>query len=264
MGVNFPDVRMIVHYGPPREMEEFVQQIGRAGRDGKTSKAVLLFTGHHLRNCDQTIKDYCSTTSGCLRKLMLADFGNIDYSTITCGHDCCLHCHMDCLCEGEDGCPVTLPDLPEAQATPDSPVQGRKVSKEQRKLLGELLIDFKDKLSFGLISYLNPECTTAFTSSLVKMVLKHSAFIFTKKYIMDNLPVFKRVHAVDILCMFQDVFEDIDSSELDSDVTLSEFEFGHCTLYDLEYGGIYEDLAEEFCSESVSMSSGDEDDEGDL
>ena len=181
MGVNFPDVRMIVHYGPPREMEEFVQQIGRAGRDSKTSKAVLLFTGHHLRNCDQTINDYCSTTSGCLRKLMLADFGNTDYSTITCGHDC-LHCHMDCLCEGKDGCTVKLPDLREVQAKPDSPVQGRKVSKEHRKLLGELLIDLKDKLSFGLLSYLNPECTTAFASSLVKMVLNHSAFIFTKKY----------------------------------------------------------------------------------
>ncbi|KAJ7382825.1 hypothetical protein OS493_032786 [Desmophyllum pertusum] len=157
---------------------------------------------------------------------MLADFGNTDYSTITCGHDYCLHCHMDCLCEGKDGCTVKLPDLHEVQAKPDSPVQGRKVSKEHRKLLGELLIDLKDKLSFGLLSYLNPECTTAFASSLVKMC----------------------VHAVDILCMFQDVFEHIDSSELDSDVnTLSEFEFGHCTrLYDLEYGGIYEDLAEEF------------------
>ncbi|KAJ7321180.1 hypothetical protein OS493_035351 [Desmophyllum pertusum] len=99
---------------------------------------------------------------------MLADFGNIDYSTITCGHDYCLHCHMDCLCEGKDGCTVKLPDLREVQAKPDSPVQGRKVSKEHRKLLGELLIDLKDKLSFGLLSYLNPECTTAFASSLVK------------------------------------------------------------------------------------------------
>ena len=35
MGVNFTNVRRIIHYGPPREMEELVQQIGCAGRDGK-------------------------------------------------------------------------------------------------------------------------------------------------------------------------------------------------------------------------------------
>ena len=79
------------------------------------------------------------------------------------------------------------------------------MTKEQRILLTELLFDLKEKLSAGLISYLSPECTTVLTSSLIKMVLKHSSRIFMN-YIMDNLPVFKTSHAVDILCMFRDVF----------------------------------------------------------
>jgi ATP-dependent DNA helicase RecQ len=68
MGINFPDVRTVINYGPPREVEEFLQEIGRAGRDGKCAQAVLLFHGHQLKNCDKEIIDYCNSASGCLRK----------------------------------------------------------------------------------------------------------------------------------------------------------------------------------------------------
>ena len=52
-------------------------------------------------------------------------------------------------------------------------------------------------------------------------------------YIMDNLPVFKTSHAVDILCIFHDVFEDIDLAELEV-YTTSDGELGQVTeFYDL-------------------------------
>ena len=240
--LNFSNVRTIIHYGPPREMEDFVQQIGRAGRDGNPSKAVLLCNGLHLRNCDQNIKEYSSSNSGCLRKLLLEEFGSLEPETES-DHDCCVHCHKDCLCEGEEGCSVSIPDIPPEEMKPSIQL---KQHKEQRTLLIELLFDFKEKLSAGLISYLSPECTTVFTSSLIKMVLKHSSRIFTNNYIMDNLPVFKASHAVDILCMFHDVFQDIDLAELEVYATT-----------DLEYGGIYQELTKEFCLENV-MSDDEE------
>lgn len=44
MGVDKPDVRLVVHWRPPLSLEEYVQQAGRAGRDGKEAYALLLYT----------------------------------------------------------------------------------------------------------------------------------------------------------------------------------------------------------------------------
>lgn len=44
MGVNKRNIRLIVHYHLPIEVESFIQEIGRAGRDGKQSVSVLFYT----------------------------------------------------------------------------------------------------------------------------------------------------------------------------------------------------------------------------
>ncbi|WP_203361863.1 ATP-dependent DNA helicase RecQ [Bacillus sp. REN10] len=44
MGVNKENVRFVIHYQLPSQMESYLQEIGRAGRDGGQSLAVLLYT----------------------------------------------------------------------------------------------------------------------------------------------------------------------------------------------------------------------------
>jgi ATP-dependent DNA helicase RecQ len=49
MGINKPDVRVVIHYDLPDNIEAYYQEAGRAGRDGRKSYAVLLYTPSDIK-----------------------------------------------------------------------------------------------------------------------------------------------------------------------------------------------------------------------
>ncbi len=48
MGIDKPNIRYIVHYQVPGSLEQYVQEIGRAGRDGRAAHCILLFDAADL------------------------------------------------------------------------------------------------------------------------------------------------------------------------------------------------------------------------
>lgn len=52
MGVDFPSVKYVIHFGPGRSTTEHLQQAGRAGRDSNPAFNIVMYQGKHMRQCE--------------------------------------------------------------------------------------------------------------------------------------------------------------------------------------------------------------------
>jgi superfamily II DNA helicase RecQ len=190
MGVNCKMVRRIVHFGPSKSVELYIQECGRAGRDGLPSTCVLLFNGLLSAHCDNDMRQYFQIEE-CRRKWLMCHFGVYERpSEFLDLHDCCDICASHCTC-GSNSCgefwgpnqhstnlsqmSLTLFDNPKSTVV-------RNVTKEDKVNLREKLLQYHQ----DMINKMNvnkmvtcPNHILEFNNFHVNQVIEHCHKLFT-------------------------------------------------------------------------------------
>jgi superfamily II DNA helicase RecQ len=99
MGLNIPDIQHVIHFGPAMDLDDFIQETGRASRslDSKATSVVLLYSKClNGPNITQEMKDYVKTI-GCRRVELLKNYCD-DPQPLLPLHDCCDNCSSQCDC----------------------------------------------------------------------------------------------------------------------------------------------------------------------
>ena len=217
MGVDFPCVTYVIHFGPSRTLSEHLQMAGRVGRDGSQSYSLTVFVPKHLIHCDKQVRKVvkCALNS-CARMALVKSFDE-DIIPVNPLHNCCSFCYKQCECSGEGKCSIPKPvfdNLPEHKEVYG--IQCRNVNSEDRVCVKDALRELQVSLSFrSNMSVLGATADKPyeFSDGCLKQIVDNVENISTITDVLMYCPSASYRLAVVILEVLMEVFEDIDISD---------------------------------------------------
>ena len=96
MGVDCMGVTRVIHWGPPSDVETYIQQTGRSGRSGEQSYCLMLHGKRLMKYTSKEMVAYCHNNSLCRRDTLFKDFSMYLLHGQKCG--CCDICACNCNC----------------------------------------------------------------------------------------------------------------------------------------------------------------------
>ncbi|CAB3982612.1 Hypothetical predicted protein [Paramuricea clavata] len=215
MGVDCKKVYRTIHFGPAKNIESFMQESGRCGRDGVASIAYLVYQGMQLTHVDREMKLYLET-SNCRRKFLL-QFFDAQLTPKEPLHLCCDNCSHICNC-GSENCNILSYPNPVTEASNNKSTKQHKVSPENAEQLRSDLYHFYKSLMSDIVKrdasgklkiFTHPKFVLGFSNIQISQVINNADKLFTIEDICNHVEIWDIHHAYKVFNILQNVFCDM-------------------------------------------------------
>ena len=219
MGIDLKCARKVIHFGPSRTAECYLQECGRVGRDGGQSLCVLLYNGFLASRCSDDMKELIISQQKCHRREILKHFPG-DHEIVVEGCQCCNVCAKTCMCSGFKGeCAKNMLLTISSHENFYQYDKHRTVTSEQKKTLELKLNEYQDDLrSKSHRQVLYPNMFVEFGSLQIDQIIESRTKLFSVPD-MNCVEIWRKEYAHDILKIFSQIFGDIDDLPVESDNT---------------------------------------------
>lgn len=97
MGLDCPSIQQVIHFCPAKGVENYIQEVGRGGRNGSQTVALCINAQTHA-SVDRIMRDYVSNTAKCRRVALFVDAFRTFVNKPPSLCKCCDICASLCKC----------------------------------------------------------------------------------------------------------------------------------------------------------------------
>jgi len=229
MGIDCKGVHRTIHFGPSKNIESYIQESGRAGRDGEQSMSFVLYQGLMLNHVSKDIKEYLKTDC-CRRKHLLSSFDLAsEVNNPSPMHLCCDICAKQCSCKSpECGILTKFPYDPEQETSTSVSERSRNITDEQLDMVLTSLYSYHKSLIKQLVQTYNVKNSNmkfliGFSELQIDQVITNCDKLFTIDDVTNYVEIWDIKHAHNILRIVSQTFGDV-SEYTSNDIQLGQQE----------------------------------------